>query len=186
MVYSNEQIFRFIDYMLEHPGSSRAQSGREVGVPPRFAQRWWNPYVETGKMPYKKESVDTGRPLTFMKEHKDFINNFVKNKPNTVIDEIMENLTAQFTDFKISRSGLHRYMKENLTLTVKGATFQPVARNSAENIEERYQWYLHWQNSDLDFVKNCVFIDEAVFTINMKSNWAWSKKGTKAIGVIMY
>lgn len=30
-------------------------------------------------------------------------------------------------------------------------------------------------------MKNCVFIDEAGFNINMKNNWAWSAKGSPAV-----
>jgi hypothetical protein len=40
---------------------------------------------------------------------------------------------------------------------------------------------MKWRNSDLDFDRNCVFIDEAGFNINMRNNWARSTVGTPAI-----
>ena len=33
----------------------------------------------------------------------------------------------------------------------------------------------------MEFVSNCVFIDEAAFHINMKYNYAWSGKGKRAV-----
>lgn len=33
----------------------------------------------------------------------------------------------------------------------------------------------------MDFTKNCVFIDESGFDINMRRSRAWSRKGTEAI-----
>jgi hypothetical protein len=40
---------------------------------------------------------------------------------------------------------------------------------------------MKWKDSNLDFTKNCVFIDEARFHINMRNNWARPKKGSPAI-----
>ncbi len=40
---------------------------------------------------------------------------------------------------------------------------------------------MEWKDSDLDFTKNCIFIDEAGFHINMRNNWARSKSGSSAI-----
>ena len=33
----------------------------------------------------------------------------------------------------------------------------------------------------MDYLSNCVFVDEAAFHINMKRSYAWSKKGSRAI-----
>lgn len=33
----------------------------------------------------------------------------------------------------------------------------------------------------MDFVSNCVFIEETAFHINMKHNYAWSGKGKRAV-----
>lgn len=39
---------------------------------------------------------------------------------------------------------------------------------------------MKWKDSDLDYTKNCIFIDEAGFNINMRNNWARSAVGTTA------
>ncbi|KAL1926038.1 hypothetical protein VTP01DRAFT_7131 [Rhizomucor pusillus] len=38
-----------------------------------------------------------------------------------------------------------------------------------------------WDMTDIDFRKNCVFLDESAFHINMKRSMAWSKKGSSAV-----
>lgn len=35
--------------------------------------------------------------------------------------------------------------------------------------------------TDMDYMTNCVFIDEVAFHINMKCTFAWSKVGTRAV-----
>lgn len=67
-----------------------------------------------------------------------------------------------------------------MLFTIKKPTFDPKARNSENNLQTRYEWSMKWKDSDLDYTKNCVFIDEAGFDINMRNNWARSAVGTPA------
>jgi hypothetical protein len=50
-----------------------------------------------------------------------------------------------------------------MSITVKKPTFEPEVRNSIENLQTRYAWFMEWRDSDLDFTRNCIFIDEAGF-----------------------
>ena len=59
-------------------------------------------------------------------------------------------------------------------LSIKQAQFHPVERNSEEKIQK-------WQQTDLHFTTNCVFLDGLSFHINLKRGMAWSKKGTPAV-----
>jgi hypothetical protein len=43
---------------------------------------------------------------------------------------------------------------------------------------------MKWKDTTLDYAKNCVFIDEAGFNINMRNNWARSASGTPAVVTI--
>ncbi|KAL1930110.1 hypothetical protein VTP01DRAFT_1264 [Rhizomucor pusillus] len=61
---------------------------------------------------------------------------------------------------------------------LKEARFQPVDRNSEDKIQERLDWVCKWNNTDMDFRKNRVFLHESAFHISMKRNMAWSKKGS--------
>ncbi|GAA5812656.1 hypothetical protein MFLAVUS_006113 [Mucor flavus] len=45
----------------------------------------------------------------------------------------------------------------------------------------RLNWMTKRNETDMDYMSNCVFIDEAAFHINMKRSFTWSKVGTRAV-----
>jgi hypothetical protein len=94
---------------------------------------------------------------------------------------VVESLTQNFADLNVSRSTIYNFMTTECNLSIKQAQFQPVERNSEEKIQQRYHWVQKWQQTDLDFTTNCVFLDESAFHINLKRGMAWSKKGTPAV-----
>lgn len=55
-------------------------------------------------------------------------------------------------------------------MTIKKITFEPEARNSADNLETRYEWFMRWKDSDVNFTNDYIFIDEAGFHINLRNN----------------
>lgn len=90
-------------------------------------------------------------------------------------------LTTQFTDLKISKTALYNFATAKCLISFKKAHFHSVERNSPEKIEERFLWVKRYMDTDLDYKTNCIFIDEFAFHINLKQNFAWSRKGTRAI-----
>jgi hypothetical protein len=42
------------------------------------------------------------------------------------------------------------------------------------------------KNSDLDFTKNCIFINEVGFHINLRNNWAGKPATVKTTKIISY
>jgi hypothetical protein len=104
-----------------------------------------------------------------------------ENETGFTLDQMMESLTTQFMDLKISKSAFHEFARTKCRISCKRAHFQPEERNSPAKIEQRYNWVEHWEGTDLDFESNCVFIDEAGFHINMKRSFAWSRVGNRPI-----
>jgi hypothetical protein len=121
-----------------------------------------------------------GRPSTFTEEHDNFLIKLIDNDPQIIVNDIMEMLIVEFEGFSISNSQLNHHLKNDLCLTMKKVTLEAEARNSPENLQERFDWFMKWKNSDLDFTRNCVFIDEAGFHVNMRFNYARSAAGTRA------
>ncbi|KAG0763737.1 hypothetical protein G6F62_004896 [Rhizopus arrhizus] len=72
-------------------------------------------------------------------------------------------------------------MRNECNLLLKKADFHSVERNSPAKIEEQYNWVCKWENTDMNFLTNCVFLEESAFDINMRRSRAWSEKGTRAI-----
>lgn len=93
----------------------------------------------------------------------------------------MERLLQKFEGLKVSKATLHRYVKSECNLSFKKARLQPVDRNGEDKIQERLDWVRKWDMTDIDFRRNCVFLDESALHINMKRSVAWSKKGTSIV-----
>lgn len=108
----------------------------------------------------------------------------IDEKPGVVLDEMMESLASQFIDLEISKAALYNFVTEKYNITLKRAYYHSTERNSPAKIEERFEWVKKWQETDIDYMTNCIFVDEVAFHINMKRSMAWPKKGTRAVTVV--
>ena len=52
-----------------------------------------------------------------------------------------------------------------------------------KKIQQRHDWAQKWQQTDLDFTANCVFLDESAFHVNLKQAMAWSRKEEASVTV---
>jgi hypothetical protein len=93
-------------------------------------------------------------------------------------------LQASSPTFKLKKSTLHDFVTKKCGITLKRAHFHAAERNTPEKIEERYNWVKDRLETDMDYMSNCVFIDETAFHINMKRSIAWSKKGERTVVVV--
>lgn len=62
-------------------------------------------------------------------------------------------------------------------MSLKRALLQPAERNRNTKIEARFQWVTELLKNDIDYMTNCVFIDELSFNINMKRSMGWATSG---------
>ncbi|ORE19834.1 hypothetical protein BCV71DRAFT_262559 [Rhizopus microsporus] len=122
-----------------------------------------------------------GRKCILTEEHKTTVINFIDANPSAAVVEVTEHLLKRFHDLKVSCSTVYNFMRSECNLSLKKADFHSIQRNSPAKMEERHDWVRKWENTDMNFLTNCVFLDESAFDINMKRSRAWSKKGTRAI-----
>lgn len=113
-------------------------------------------------------------------EHEKSLVNLVDEEASLVLDDMMNSLNAQFTNRKISKTALYNFATEKCSISSK-AHFHSIERNSEEKIEEIFQWVKRYMATDMDYKTNHVFIEGSAFHINLKRNFAWSRKGTRAI-----
>jgi DDE superfamily endonuclease len=72
-----------------------------------------------------------------------------------------------------------RVTRERCKVTLKKLEKLPAARNSDRVVNLRKEKVEDWEATpDLDFCKNCVFIDEAWFNLHTQRNYGRSRKGT--------
>ena len=103
------------------------------------------------------------------------------NKPYTTTDEVVDSLTETFEGFTLKQSTVNSFILHECNLTIKRLQRQPKARNDPARIQARYDWVMKYDSSDMDFLRNCIFIDESGFDINMRPSYGRSASGATAI-----
>lgn len=97
--------------------------------------------------------------------------------PAATVEDAIEELSANFEGLKIGTTAVHDFLKVDINFTFKRAAFHTEKRNNEENVEERYKRATEIANSDINFLRNCIFIDESGFHVNLKRTGAWGPKG---------
>jgi transposase len=181
--YKDTEKEQLLDLVINRGMSARA-AAMKLNIKPRIAQIWVKNDQEDPQ-PYFERKEGSGRPVgrppKLGGEHEKFLVDLVDDQPSLVLDQIMDNLTNHFTGLSISKTGLYKFVTDKCRISLKRAHFHSVDRNSPDKIEARFDWVTKWNETDMDYMSNCVFIDEAAFHINMKRSFAWSKVGTRAV-----
>ncbi|CEG81694.1 hypothetical protein RMATCC62417_15859 [Rhizopus microsporus] len=177
--YSDQDKMRFFKLLFEKCLSA-AVAAKQLGIYIRTAQKWAVQYEKDPDSIFEKQRK-TGRPRILHEKHKSAILECIDENPSVVLDDVMKKLKQIFTELKVSKATLFDFVKEHCNLSLKKARLQPIDRNSEEKIQERLDWVRKWEKTDMNFMRNCVFLDESAFHINLKRNMAWSKKGTLAV-----
>ncbi|CAO0801114.1 unnamed protein product [Mucor circinelloides] len=109
-----------------------------------------------------------GRPALMDDHHKTHLVDLIDEEPSLVLEQMMDSLTASFIDLEISKTAPYNFVTKECKISLKRAHFHSVDRKSPGKIKARKEWVEEWMNTDMDYMSNCVFIDEAAFHINMK------------------
>ncbi|OAD65646.1 hypothetical protein PHYBLDRAFT_153339 [Phycomyces blakesleeanus NRRL 1555(-)] len=140
-----------------------AKAARFSGVSERTGQQWakrirdepeWNIFEKQTN----KNKRKTGQ---LQEEHKEFIIDLFNKNPQTCVEDVVVSLERLFANFSLKETS--------------------VQRSSGKTLQKRFEWVEQWTTTDMDFLSNCVFVDESGFDINMRPPSAWSKVGTPAI-----
>ncbi|CAO3678949.1 unnamed protein product [Rhizopus stolonifer] len=175
--YKKEDMDKFFQLVEEKKMSIRSAAA-EIKVPKSTAYDWYKEERESlGNdenivMGEAKSGAKKGRSAILNDTHKEYLVSLIDEQSSLVLDEIVNGLVSQFVDLKIFKTALYEFVTEKCQINLKRAHFYSVERNYPEKIEERYHWVTQWENTDLNFESNCVFIDKAGFHINVKRSLA--------------
>jgi hypothetical protein len=161
-----------------------AKSGRLAGgIAERTAQKWAKRLKEDKDWNILEEQTNlVNRPKPQLgQEHKTHLINFYDDNPQARLIDAVDSLTHSFADLSIKKSTVHNFLKSECNLSFKRVTLRPVARNDTTKIAARLAWVKHWAMTDMNYLGNCVFVDESAFNINMRPSGGWSEKGTPVI-----
>ncbi|KAI9271905.1 hypothetical protein BDA99DRAFT_602624 [Phascolomyces articulosus] len=159
---------------------SAAAAEKRLGIHVRTVQKWAEQYERDPNSVFEKRRK-TGRPRILNEEDNKVIAERIDVNPSVVLDDVLKHLKQVFTELKVSKSTLFDFVKKHCNLSLKKARFQLIDRNGKEKIQERLDWSLKWEKTDMDFTTNCVFLHESAFHINMKRSMGWSKKVSPSV-----
>ena len=185
--YTEEQIDLFIDLISAGSDVKSACSGTGISLWSGYKYRkTFREDPENGLIRRKKRGRK-GSLFKLQQRHAEWIIQYIHDNTTAVLEQIRFELCKQFENenLNVSRSALHRFMRTVCALSMKRLEKIPARRNHIEVIEQKKIEVEKWMaDKDMNFQKNCVFIDEAGFNINITRNRGWSKKGTPAKAIV--
>jgi hypothetical protein len=112
------------------------------------------------RLPFKAYTGRMGPQPILSENHTSHVIKYIEDNPTAVIDDVLSSLCATFENLELTKSTVHNHIKEKCGFTLKRAEKIPQQRNSIETVDKRVDWAAKWINSDMNFLTNCVFIDE--------------------------
>src|ERR1700692_1451367 len=159
----------------------------QTGINIRTAQHYVKKYNddEERRLPFNVRKTAVGRKPKLTEVHSQYLLGFIDEYPTAVLDDIRQALYQRFPGLTISMSSLHRHLVQKCRVTLKKLQKLPAARNSNRVLRLRKEKVEDWESTpDLDFTRNCVFIDKAGFNLHTQRNYGRSRNGTPAKGTI--
>ncbi|KAG1445682.1 hypothetical protein G6F46_012142 [Rhizopus delemar] len=175
-----------LDLVIEE-GLSARKAGAIVGIVKRTAQNYVKTYEEDEekRLPGgKKQRVSWERKL--QSHHTNFLCVCYEKNAQAVLWQARGALLEAFSEVQsITLSGLHRHLVLHASLTLKKLETIVSSRNTLGNLQIRRDRVLEWKSDEnMNWHKNCVFIDEAGFNMHIRRNFGRSKRGMPAKAVI--
>ncbi|KAG2192802.1 hypothetical protein INT47_005349 [Mucor saturninus] len=182
-VYTIEDRKRYLYFLKEKLMKSK-QAAEAANVNYDTARKWKKAYEDDPErnIPTKKTNLGSNRPVSQLDErHKTHLVQFSDEDASATIQDAVENLTATFEGLQIKKTRVAEFMREECNLSIKVVSRHPVGRNKEATLQARANWVDHWIGNGMDYLNNCIFVDESGFDINMRRSRGWSQRGTEAI-----
>lgn len=161
-----------------------AKSGRLAdGIAERTAQKWAKKLKEDKDWNiFEKQTNKVNRSTGQLEErHKIHLVNLCDDNPQARVVDAVASLTEKFAGFTLKETSVRNFLKTECNLSFKKITRHPTPRNDSTKIAKRIAWVEERSKTDMDYLENCIFVDESGFDINMRPPGGWSAKGTPAI-----
>jgi transposase len=166
---NNKAVAKLLDLLQEHERMTVSEAARRVHLPVSTVTRKvreWNKLTTEGKCCQTIfKNLPRGRKAKLNDAHTVFIFEMVRNDPTMTVNDVAAALMERFVGLNVSpkKGCLHMKRKCQVTYcTIEKRFTIPVVSS--------------WIQSGIDFVNDCVFIDESGFNRNMHRAYGWSEK----------
>ncbi|KAG7866721.1 hypothetical protein KL916_005436 [Ogataea parapolymorpha] len=183
--YSDRDRQQFFDLWLSTVPRNAKAAAEALGIRYTTASNWIKQFRDNGQEEIPMGGI-LGRPYAnpLTEEHETHIISFYKRitqeKRAMKLDELLDELTTQFEDLKLSKTGLRKHLND-MNFKYQRLSKHAENRNSPATIAYRQKWIDYLDQSGANYTRNCVFIDEAGFDENMKDNFGWAFKGSHPV-----
>ncbi|KAI8375693.1 hypothetical protein EDC96DRAFT_436466, partial [Choanephora cucurbitarum] len=89
--------------------------------------------------------------------------------------DIIDHLSKEFGSIQINPKSVK---KKKCRLIYKRIIHKYYGRNKDEIVAKRRDAVAYWVSQNIDFMNECVFLDEAGFNRSMLRSYGWSEAGT--------
>jgi transposase len=178
-VYTKSQVVKFIGMTIEQVPVKIAAS--KTGIVPSTAYRFRQQWNKNGCLMEKRpKGPQKSKGLT--DEHAAFVVDLVDTFPAITLDQMRLKLLSRFPGLALSKTSFYRFVRTECVLSMKKIEKHVESRSSDATIEKRKAKVEEWlQDADMDFMKNCVFLDEAGFNLHLSRTRGWSPKGSRCV-----
>lgn len=163
--YSEYQKECFWQMVIEE-GSSAYKAALSNNINLRTAYTWkknWNRKIFEEQNGIFRTPKKRGRKPLLTDEHKEFLNDLVVEDVNFTLDSLSKRLRDTFDDVNASNSTIYNFATRVCNFSFINNTNSGARGKLVEVNEKRYEWAN--EHKDLDFNKNCAFIDETSFNV---------------------
>jgi molybdenum-dependent DNA-binding transcriptional regulator ModE len=173
--YSDSQLAQFIDLICEQ--NSIKVAAEKSGIALKSAYRYRQTWNECLSIPDPKRRGPK-KSDTLSEVHLLHLIPLIDEFSAITLAEMKHSLMSKFPDLKVSDSSFYRFVRDKCSLSIKKLESVTEYRTLASTIERRKAVVQSWlEDPDMDFEKNCVFVDESGFNFHISRSRGWSKKG---------
>lgn len=178
--YSEKQLSDFIDMIIEMKPVKEAANKAGLALSTAYRIRdFWN---SKGCLP-ERQPRGPKKAIEFNERHLLYLIKLVDKTAHITLSQMFEKLSRKFPgEITMSRSAFYRFVREYCALTIKKLNKFPEYRTLDETIKKRKEAVDSWlKDKNMDFEKNCVFVDESGFNLYISRGKGWSVKGEPSI-----
>ncbi|KAI9468057.1 hypothetical protein BDB00DRAFT_777421 [Zychaea mexicana] len=156
--YGEDQVKRFFE-LITKEGYTVPKAAEIAGIPRSTAyksKKVWND--SDGSNPDKSKGN-----TKLEDKHTFFLIDLIDKNPCITIIEAKEDLCSKFSDLSITASGVNKHMKGKCGLSLKESKLYTLTRDAPRTLKLRFDIIMQWKATGVDYMANCVFIDESGF-----------------------
>ncbi|KAI9252461.1 hypothetical protein BY458DRAFT_559261 [Sporodiniella umbellata] len=101
-------------------------------------------------------------------EHKEYTINLYDQNLQTRVVDFVDSLTKSFENFSLKEISTRNFIKTECNFSLKRAALDPTEQKSEDKPRQCFEWVERWTSTDIDYLSNCVVVDENGFDMNMR------------------